>query len=210
MQDVQQSNLSLIDRIETNWCVITGAPCAGKSSTISELKARGYSTIDEYSREYYEDMRRVFEARELDISDLRADINIPINQERIYEKRIEIAEKLDPAAAIFFDSAIPDSLLRLEMYRDQHLPIADDLIRRAKEESWRYKYKKIFHLEPVPFEADGIRIEDPQSVLILHQLTCRVYEDLGYPVISVPRFSSDKHESIKRRVDFILSESSSL
>ena len=41
---------------QTNWCVITGAPCSGKTAVIYELKQGGYKVIHEVARAYIDEM----------------------------------------------------------------------------------------------------------------------------------------------------------
>jgi predicted ATPase len=42
---------------KTNWYVITGAPCSGKTSVIRELEKRGYRVVHEVARAYIEGKR---------------------------------------------------------------------------------------------------------------------------------------------------------
>ena len=38
--------------IITNWCVITGGPCTGKTTVVELLAQRGYKTTIEHARHY--------------------------------------------------------------------------------------------------------------------------------------------------------------
>jgi predicted ATPase len=42
--------LSTPFRVQTNWHVITGAPCSGKSTLIGQLSDRGFHTVPEAGR----------------------------------------------------------------------------------------------------------------------------------------------------------------
>jgi predicted ATPase len=46
--------LSTPYRLQTNWHVITGAPCSGKTTLIGELAAKGFRTVPESGRAYVE------------------------------------------------------------------------------------------------------------------------------------------------------------
>ena len=40
---------------QTNWHVITGAPCSGKTAVISELEHLGYPVVHEVARAYIDE-----------------------------------------------------------------------------------------------------------------------------------------------------------
>ena len=44
--------LSTPFRVQTNWHVITGAPCCGKTTLIDQLGDKGFRTVAESAREY--------------------------------------------------------------------------------------------------------------------------------------------------------------
>ena len=52
--DLDPDLLSTPFRVQTNWHVITGAPCSGKSTLIDQLAARGFQTAPEAARQYFE------------------------------------------------------------------------------------------------------------------------------------------------------------
>lgn len=39
-----------MNSIETNWYVLTGGPCSGKSTTLEYLSSRGYLVVPEMAR----------------------------------------------------------------------------------------------------------------------------------------------------------------
>ena len=41
-------------KVQTNWHVITGAPCSVKSTLISQLADNGFRTVPEAARQYFE------------------------------------------------------------------------------------------------------------------------------------------------------------
>jgi hypothetical protein len=46
--------LSTPFRVQTNWHVITGAPCCGKTTLIDQLADKGFRTVAEIRRKYVE------------------------------------------------------------------------------------------------------------------------------------------------------------
>lgn len=40
--------------IQTNWCVLTGAPCSGKTAVVNELARRGHGVVHEAARAHIE------------------------------------------------------------------------------------------------------------------------------------------------------------
>jgi predicted ATPase len=40
--------------MQTRWCVLTGAPCAGKTAVINELERRGHGVVHEVARAHVE------------------------------------------------------------------------------------------------------------------------------------------------------------
>ena len=51
-------NLNTQDRKPTNWYVITGGPCSGKTTTVNMLTAKGYKTTIEHARHYLDTQHR--------------------------------------------------------------------------------------------------------------------------------------------------------
>ena len=47
--------LSTPFRVQTNWHVITGAPCCGKTTLIDQLADKGFQTVPETARQYIEE-----------------------------------------------------------------------------------------------------------------------------------------------------------
>ena len=46
--------LSTPFRVQTNWHVITGASCSGKTTLIDQLADKGFQTVPEVARQYFE------------------------------------------------------------------------------------------------------------------------------------------------------------
>ena len=87
-----------IEGIATNWHVITGAPCSGKTTVIHELEHRGYSVIHEVAQAYIEAKL----ATGLSLARIRSDA--PAFERRILEEKVAIERKLGTRDTIFFGS----------------------------------------------------------------------------------------------------------
>ena len=68
-RELDPALLSTPFRVQTNWQVITGAPCCGKTTLVDQLAARGFQTIPETARLYID--REMAKGRTL--PELRAD-----------------------------------------------------------------------------------------------------------------------------------------
>ena len=169
---------------QTNWHVITGAPCSGKTAVIRELEKFGCPVVHEVARAYIDERLQHGET----IAQIKADI---LSFERhILYKKISIEQSLLKEETVFLDRAIPDSI---GYYILEELD-PDDPIQKSR--LWRYK--KIFFFERIPFEKDPVRSEDDKIASRLESLLKESYRMLGYEIIFVPLMS------LSVRVNFIL------
>lgn len=171
-------------RIQTNWYVLTGAPCSGKTTVINELARRGHGVVHETARAYIEANL----ARGLSMDQIRGDESA--FEHLILEKKAVIEEKLDIEKAVFFDRAVPDSIA---YFRLADLDPTKPIVR-----SRRVRYRKIFLLDRLPVKEDSIRKEDEQTSAAIETLLVECYRDLGYSIIRIPVFTAAK------RADLIL------
>jgi predicted ATPase len=168
----------------TNWYVITGAPCSGKTAVICVLEQMGYQVVHEVARAYID--KELGKGKS--IAQIKADI---LSFERnILYKKIEIENSLSQDATVFFDRAVPDSI---GYYMLERLN-PDEPIKKSKQT----EYKKIFFFERLGFEKDAVRSEDDIIAAELDRLLRESYQMLGYNVVYVPL------KSVSDRVDFIL------
>ena len=172
------------ERSATNWHVITGAPCSGKTTVIHELERRGYSVVHEVARAYIEAKL----AEGFSLSQIRG--NELAFEQRLLEEKVAIEKKLRAGNTIFFDRSVPDSIayFRLSGF-DPSEPIA---------QSRRRRYKHIFLLDRLPARKDTVRKEDDRTASIIETLLIECYSDLGYPLIRIPV------SSVSDRIDAIL------
>jgi len=168
----------------TNWYVITGAPCSGKTAVICVLEQMGYQVVHEVARAYID--KELGKGKS--IAQIKADI-LSFEHNILY-KKIEIENSLSQDATVFFDRAVPDSI---GYYMLERLN-PDEPIKKSKQT----EYKKIFFFERLGFEKDAVRSEDDIIAAELDRLLRESYQMLGYNVVYVPL------KSVSDRVDFIL------
>jgi predicted ATPase len=181
----------MIDKIinnpirQTNWYVITGAPCSGKTTVVNLLQTQGYKTTIENARHYLDTK----------LLDGRTTEEIKKNQTEfqsgVLNMQIELEKELPPGEIVFLDRAIPDALA---YYRFLHLPEDKKLLDALHTVS----YKKVFILEYLPLVHDYARTEDEAAQKKIHSLLTEVYESLPFPLIHVPVLT------LQERVELIL------
>lgn len=171
--------------IPTNWHVITGGPCTGKTTVVNMLAARGYKTTIEHARHYIDTQkiqgRTVEEILE----------NKKIFQLKVLNMQIEEESKLDINELVFLDRALPDAMAYYEFLGLEY----DD---RLVEMCNRYCYKRVFILDRLPLVNDYARLETEADQIRIHNLIIRVYQSYPCPIVFVPVLPPDE------RVDFIL------
>jgi predicted ATPase len=169
---------------KTEWIVITGAPCSGKSSVISNLELRGYPVVHEVAGAYINELLESGKS----IQEIKAD---KLTFERtILHRKLAIEAVLSENEIIFLDRALPDSIA---YFKSEGLDPSEPL-----EKSRIIRYRKIFHFQKLLFENDHVRNENDRMAENLDRLLKQSYELLSYPVVDVPVLT------IEQRVDFIL------
>jgi predicted ATPase len=169
---------------KTEWVVITGAPCSGKSSVISNLELRGYPVVHETARAYINELLKSGK----NLQEIKADM---LTLERaILHRKLAIEATLSDNEIIFLDRALPDSIA---YFKSAGLNPSEPL-----EKSRNIRYRKIFHFQRLLFENDHVRAENDRMAENLDRLLKQSYEMLGYPVVDVPVLT------VEQRIDFIL------
>ncbi|RZB36830.1 MAG: hypothetical protein SRB2_01630 [Desulfobacteraceae bacterium Eth-SRB2] len=168
----------------TNWYVITGAPCSGKTAVIRALEQLGYPVVHEVARAYIDKELKKGKS----IARIKSDILL--FERHILYKKIEIEKSLSKDATVFLDRGVPDSI---GYYIIEGL-YPDEPIKKSKQT----RYKKIFFFEKLLFEKDAVRSEDDKIATELDRILKESYQTLGYEIISVPILT------VKDRIDFIL------
>ncbi|NIM92272.1 MAG: AAA family ATPase [Anaerolineales bacterium] len=164
--------LSTPFRIQTNWHVITGASCSGKTTLIDLLAEAGFQTVPEVAREYFE--------RELDkgrtIDEIRED-RVSLTY-KIYDMMLEREREIDAGEVIFLDRAIPDMFA---FFRYAGMDPNEGL-----SDCFKHRYASVFILDRLPYQRDGVRAGDDAYATYFDSWMSRDYAALGYNVVRVP------------------------
>ena len=122
---------------QTRWCVVTGAPCSGKTTIIHALKKRGCRVVPEAARTFINDQL----ARGLSFMEIRS--NALVFERHILMKKIQTERQLPVDETIFLDRAIPDSIAYfLHAGLDPNEPTKASQI---------FKYWGVFFLDRLPY-----------------------------------------------------------
>ncbi len=166
------------------WYVITGGPCAGKTTTCNELMRLGHPVLAEPARleiEYKLAKGRTIEQIIADPDWLPSVVRRSTAQER------ELPENV----TWFLDRATPDSVA---YYRLGSMALDDQIVKALSET----RYRKVFLLDLVEYVTDYARTETPEQARTLHEAIRLAYTEQGYRPVSVPVMP------VAERVQFIL------
>lgn len=171
--------------VHTNWHVITGAPCSGKTTLIKLLEVKGYQTVHEAGRNYIEREKScgktLKEIRKSDIDFSFAIKAITLNVENGLSKE----------STIFLDRAFPDCLTFFRISGlDPNLALPD---------CFHHHYASVFLLDRFPVQFDEARIENEDIAVAIDEWLMRDYSALGYEVKRVPVLPPEE------RVEYIIS-----
>lgn len=172
---------------ETNWYVITGAPCSGKSAVIQMLAQRGFEVVHETARAFIDSQL----ACGYTLEKIKSDI---LSFERhILIEKVRIEKRLPRQQIHFLDRAVPDSVA---YYQIEGLDGTEPL-----SYSRHVRYKGVFLFERLAFETDAVRTEDSELAERIELLLEKCYQQLGYTINRVPVMP------IERRVEWVLQHS---
>jgi predicted ATPase len=167
--------LSTPFRVQTNWHVITGAPCCGKTTLIDQLANQGFQTVPETAHLYLE--REMALGRKInEILKNRIDL-----QRILIDMQLGIEHELHVNDVTFLDRALIDCLTFNRFFG---LSPNEILL-----ECFHYRYASVFILDPLPFQKNGVRDDDAAKVSYLDEWLARDYSALGYHVVRVPVLS---------------------
>lgn len=167
---------------EERLIVLTGGPCCGKTTLIAELARRGLNVIGESAREVLQEGKFVGVGLEF--------------QREIFRRQIEREAGLE-AGDHYLDRSAVDVLA----YSEYFLNASDEF----RNFVLRDKYHRVFVLDRLPFQNDGLRVEaDESEANRIHELIVQKYRGLGYNLIRVPVFEGNLTESIRKRADYVL------
>ena len=166
------------------WYVITGGPCAGKTTLIKELERRGYRVAQEAARTYIETALAMGKS----LTEIRAD-EVAF-QHALIPMKVAAEAELPKNETVFLDRGMHDSVAYLEL-----AGVVNDAQLRAVFPNSRYR--KVFLLDLLPFVHDSARTEDAEGAKRIHTLLERAYRDAGFEIQHVPVMS------VKKRADFV-------
>ena len=170
--------------VKTNWCVITGASCSGKTTLIDMLAERGFQTVPEAGREFFESEL----AKGRTIEEIRED-QIGITHQ-VYDIMLKHENGLRTDEVNFLDRALPDGFA---FYR-----LAGMNPNEILSDCFEHRYAAVFLLNRLPYQKDGVRVADDETAAFLESWMLRDYGVLGYEVIRVPVLPPEE------RLSFIL------
>ncbi len=173
-----------VNPAKTNWYVISGAPCSGKSAVIEILARRGYSVVHETARTYIDSQL----ASGRTLQEIKSDI---LSFERhILLAKVRIEATLAKNRIHFLDRAVPDSVA---YYQLEGLNCDEPLAYSRQNQ-----YRGIFLFERLAFETDTVRTEDNELAGQIELLLEKCYQQLGYAITRVPVMP------VEQRADWVL------
>jgi predicted ATPase len=171
--------------ILTNWHVITGGPCTGKTTVVEILASNGFKTTVEHARHYIDTQK--IKGKSIDeIKRNKKEFQLAVLKMQIKEET-----HLNTQDLVFLDRALPDALA---YYKFLDLKIDDQVLEMCN----KFCYKKIFILDRLPLVNDYARREDEEEQKIIHELIIDVYNSYPCPIVHVPVLPKEE------RVNFIL------
>ena len=168
--------------------IITGGPGTGKSSLINEFIKRGYTCLEEISRQV------TLDAKKEGIDQLFL-TNPLLFSELLLKGRQQQFEDANAFTNnnIFFDRGIPDILAYMDFIGDNY---PQNFIKACEGNV----YDGVFVLKPwkAIYTIDNERYEDFEQAEKIHDCLINTYQKYGYHLIDVP------FDTVENRVDFIL------
>jgi predicted ATPase len=170
--------LSTPFRVQTNWHVITGAPCCGKTTLIGQLADKGFQTVAETARQYFEDEL----AKGRTLEEIRAD-DVAL-QRQLMEVQLRLERELRANDVLFLDRGLSDSLAFYRVFgMDPNELLAN---------CFHHRYASVFVLDRLPVQRSAtLGPEDEATARFLDEWHPRDYAALGYDVVRVPVLSPE-------------------
>lgn len=165
------------------WYVLTGGPGSGKTTSIEDLRARGHAVQIEIAR-------RMFEER-FALGHTIADIDFVEFEMTALERHLEEERAFPEGKTVFLDRGIGDIRAYCRFFNiaePEGLPQALSTL----------QYHKVFLLDLVNVEQDGVRHESLEEAQRLHALIDEAYRELECDIVRVPVLP------VPQRSDFIL------
>ena len=174
--------------MKTQKIALIGGPGTGKTTLINALRTKGYSCMEEISRQI------TLEAQEKGIEQLFLEDPLMFSEQLLFgrQKQFLAADSLQQEV-VFFDRGLPDVVAYLD-YLNYSYP--DSFKTICSQNS----YDKVFILKPwkAIYEQDNERYETFEQALILHDFLVKTYTEYGYSIIETP------YGTVEERLNFIL------
>lgn len=174
--------------MKTKKIVITGGPGTGKSSIIDHLINRGYTCLEEISRQVTrkakkEGIDQLFLTNPL----LFSEHLLKARQDQFIDANAYVNE------TVFFDRGIPDVLAYMDYIGNTYPP---NFVNVCKDTV----YNAVFILKPwkTIYKKDQERYENFEQALIIHKHLVNTYMNYNYTLIDVP------FDTVENRTNFIL------
>ena len=169
--------------------VITGAPGTGKTAIINVLKERGYSCVDENSRE-------IIAEQIINGGEILPWKNQIAFENLISSKRAKQYASIPKDGIYFFDRSTIDCIAYLEV---NNLETSSEILEVIKncEFNSNVFYTPIW--EEI-YTNDSERKESIESAITIEKVLITTYKSFGYTLIEIPKLTTSE------RVDFILSK----
>ncbi|NNC50331.1 MAG: ATP-binding protein [Flaviramulus sp.] len=174
--------------MSTKKIVITGGPGTGKSTLINDLIQRGYTCLEEISRQVTlnakkEGVDQLFLTNPLLFSELLL---------KGRQKQFLDADMFKNTT-VFFDRGIPDVLAYMDFIGDTYPQYFVDACKT-------HNYDMVFILKPweAIYTSDNERYESFDEALKIHDNLVNTYKNYNYTLIDVP------FDTVENRTNFIL------
>lgn len=165
--------------------VITGGPCAGKTTLINYLRSKGFYTVDEAARLVVE--KGIFSKEDFVNKEKRKEL-----QEVVLNLQIYLEENIPDNTIAFLDRGAIDGVAYLWIVG---LNPSEKCIEICKKRN----YKAVFILEQLEYYfTDNVRYESYEEGREIHKLIIKAYEQFGYR----PYFI--KRDTVENRAEEIL------
>ena len=123
--------------IQTNWVIISGPPCSGKTAIINEFHKLGYKVCNEVARDWIDERR----AKGLDTSvDYLTSRSC---QDEIIYREMSMQQAQNPSDFVVFDF---DIIGTFSYYKLHHLSIEPALNEEIQRHLTEYRYQQVFLL----------------------------------------------------------------
>ena len=174
--------------MKTKRIVITGGPGTGKSSVINALTERGFTCLEEISREV------TLEAKKEGIDQLF--LTEPLRfSEALLQGRLQQYHQAHslPMDIVFYDRGIPDIIAYMDFTK---LNYPEDFTKACHS----HPYDAVFILKPwkAIYKTDNERYENFEDAKIIHKYLVNTYQSYNYQLIDVP------FDTVEKRTDYIL------